>query len=57
MAIGDQGRSVPTTDDVDFSYFLKLEPTDRVGWSIYIYNITLAEANRVRKQLGLTPIY
>jgi hypothetical protein len=36
-----------------YEYFLEFEPVDMIGYSIYIYHITLSEANRVRKKLGL----
>lgn len=29
------------------------KPVDKVGYSIYIYHITLDEVNRVRRELGL----
>jgi hypothetical protein len=34
-------------------YFLHFEPEAMAGYSIYIYHITLDEANRVRRELGL----
>ncbi len=37
----------------EYEYFLKFEPVAMAGYSIYIYHITLDEANRVRKELGL----
>ncbi len=33
--------------------FQNLRPTSRAGYSIYIYDITLDDANRVRRKLGL----
>ena len=36
-----------------FRYFLHLQPVAMAGYSIYIYHITLDEANRVRRELGL----
>lgn len=39
--------------DRKYEYFLNFEPTELVGYSVYIYNISLEDANRVRKQLGL----
>jgi hypothetical protein len=38
-----------------YLYFLRLRPFALVGYSIYIYRISLAEANRVRVELGLPP--
>jgi hypothetical protein len=37
----------------EFHDFLRLEPVASAGYSIYIYHITLDEANRVRRELGL----
>lgn len=40
----------------DHSYFRFLEPVAMAGYSIYIYHITLDEANRVRRMLGLAEL-
>jgi hypothetical protein len=37
----------------EFTYFLNFEPVAMAGYSIYIYQITPREANRVRAKLGL----
>ncbi len=37
----------------EYEYFLRFEPVAMAGYSIYIYHITLDEANRVRRELGL----
>ncbi|HUG70870.1 MAG TPA: phospholipid carrier-dependent glycosyltransferase [Pirellulaceae bacterium] len=37
----------------EYDYFLALEPVAMAGYSVYIYRVTLPEANRVRKELGL----
>jgi len=37
----------------EYAYFLRLKPTDMVGYSIYIYHVTPDEANRVRREYGL----
>lgn len=39
-----------------FGYFLHLEPVAMAGYSIYVYHITLDEANRVRRELGLAEL-
>ena len=39
--------------DQRYRYFLNFEPVAMAGYLIYIYNITLGEANRVRRALGL----
>ncbi len=36
-----------------FEYFLRFQPCGVIGGTIYIYHITLEEANRVRRELGL----
>jgi hypothetical protein len=37
----------------EFGYFLGYEPVDIVGYSIYIYHLTLDDANRVRRKVGV----
>lgn len=37
----------------DYTYFKRFRPVAMAGYSIYIYRITLDEANRVRRELGL----
>jgi hypothetical protein len=39
----------------DLTYFRRFTPVDRIGYSLYVYRISLEEANRVRYALGLTP--
>lgn len=39
-----------------YEYFREFQPIARAGYSIYIYHITLAEAQRVRQLLGLPPL-
>jgi glutamine amidotransferase-like uncharacterized protein len=39
-----------------YQYFLDLKPKYRIGYSIYIYHITLEEANQLRQQYNLPPI-
>jgi uncharacterized membrane protein len=36
-----------------YRYFLNFSPAARVGYSIHVYHITLEDANRLRRQLGL----
>lgn len=36
----------------EYEYFLRFKPVAMVGYSIYIYHITLDDANRVRRELG-----
>ncbi len=40
----------------EYEYFLRLEPVATAGYSIYIYHLDVAEANRLRAQLGLPPL-
>lgn len=39
-----------------YEKFQKMMPIDSIGYSIYIYHITLEEANRVRREMGLPEI-
>jgi len=39
-----------------YRYFLNFQPVAMAGYSIYIYHITLDEANRVRRRNGLTEL-
>jgi hypothetical protein len=39
-----------------FSYFQRLKPIARCGWSIYIYRITPQECVKVRREMGLPPL-
>lgn len=36
-----------------YRYFLNFEPVAMAGYSIHIYHVTLDEANRVRRELGM----
>lgn len=36
-----------------YDYFLEFDPVDSAGYSIYIYHVTLPQANRVRRKLNL----
>jgi hypothetical protein len=52
------GTSDKTRRVADKSYacFRRFDPTATAGYSIYIYKIDCAQANRVRSQLGMPPI-
>ena len=39
-----------------FRYFLRFEPVASAGYSIYVYHVTLDEADRVRREMGLPEI-
>ncbi len=39
-----------------YEYFLHFEPVALVGYTVYIYHITVDQANRVRRELGLPDI-
>jgi hypothetical protein len=47
---GKGGKAWPSPS---YAYFLRFDPIAKAGYSIFIYHITLAEANRVRAELGL----
>lgn len=36
-----------------YTYFLRFEPVAMAGYSIYIYHVSLEDANRVRQEMGL----
>jgi hypothetical protein len=40
----------------DWTYFQRFQPVATAGYSIYIYHITLDDANRVRRELGLSEL-
>jgi 4-amino-4-deoxy-L-arabinose transferase-like glycosyltransferase len=37
----------------DYEYFLEFEPVDWIGYSMMVFHITVDEANRVRRKLGM----
>ena len=39
-----------------YAYFRHFEPAAMVGYTVYIYHISLEDANRVRQQLGLAEL-
>lgn len=42
--------------DNGYLYFLNFQPTATAGYSVYIYHITLEDANRIRSTMGLSDI-
>jgi hypothetical protein len=40
----------------EYEYFRFFRPIAKAGYSIFIYHITLEEANKVRAELGLPPL-
>ncbi len=42
--------------DRNFRYFLGVEPVAMAGYSIHVYHITLEDANRMRRELGLAEL-
>ena len=42
-----------TSEHLDYSYFQLLQPVATAGYSVYIYDVTLGEAERVRRELGM----
>lgn len=51
-AFDGAGRQVGIGGD-DFTYFQRLRPVAIAGRSIYIYHVTTADADRLRRQFGL----
>ncbi len=43
-------------DDQSNRYLHDLRPVDRVAYSIFVYHLTIEDANRARRELGLTTI-
>jgi hypothetical protein len=39
-----------------YEYFKQFEPITIIGYSIYIYHLTVEDANRVRREMGLSEI-
>jgi hypothetical protein len=39
-----------------YTYFQRLRPIDKAGYSLFIYRVTLEDANRVRRELSLPPL-
>ncbi len=52
-AVPDGRGSVKAAPAHAYSYFQHFTPIAKAGYSIFIYHITLEEANRVRRELGL----
>jgi hypothetical protein len=53
-ADGKGGRRVIPLHE--FEYFQYFRPIAKAGYSIFIYHITLEEANEVRRKFGLSPL-
>jgi hypothetical protein len=54
LLAGEPGGTNPI-DQNDYSYFHNFEPTAKSGYSIFIYRITAADADRIRARLGRPP--
>lgn len=52
-AVADGEGGWTWLDLYEYNYFLQFEPVARVGYGIYVYHITVDDANRVRRELGL----
>jgi hypothetical protein len=50
---GKWRKIAPSGEGNNFEYFQRFQPVDRIGGSMFVYHITLTEANRVRKALRL----
>ena len=40
----------------EFAYFLEFEPVEKIGYSIFVYRISVDDANRVRRKMGLSDV-
>jgi hypothetical protein len=60
--VGEPGKShrgktsAEYHNDPSCSYFTHFTPVDRIGYSMNIYHVSLAEANQLRQKLGLKPL-
>jgi 4-amino-4-deoxy-L-arabinose transferase-like glycosyltransferase len=52
---GDDDTQITINHD-SYRYFLEFNPVARVGYSVYIYHITPAEAESFRSRMGLPPL-
>jgi len=50
---GNYDQQIPTNG---YAYFQHFQPIARAGYAIFIYDISLEEANRVRQTIGLQPL-
>jgi hypothetical protein len=55
-ALDPNGEWASTHPGCDYTYFQRFEPMARIGYSTNLYNVALADANRVRRELGLAPL-
>jgi Dolichyl-phosphate-mannose-protein mannosyltransferase len=56
VANEEGGWTTISPDGLNYEYFLRFQPVDRVGYSIYIYRITPEEADEARRDMGLPPL-
>jgi hypothetical protein len=56
MHDGKGGMYWPRPDGVNFEYFARFRPVAMAGYSFQIVHVSLEEANRVRKELGLSQL-
>ncbi|MSR57927.1 MAG: hypothetical protein EXS05_09655 [Planctomycetaceae bacterium] len=52
-AVPDHEGNWHPADQQAYTYFQRLEPVAIAGYSIYIYHLTLDDANRLRAEMGL----
>ncbi len=56
MPDGQYGWVCALSADYDLTYFQRFSPVAYAGYSMHIYHITMEDANRVRRELGLTTL-
>lgn len=56
FSVADGRGGVQDMTPAYFASLLRREPVAMAGYSIYIYHITLEEANRVRREMGLEEV-
>lgn len=55
MPDGQGGLVRPKSELTDLSYFREFEPSARIGYSLYVYELSLERVNAVRLARGLRP--
>lgn len=54
--VRDQAGNIWSAEQDAYSYFRKLTPVARVGYSIFVYDVSLERANALRAEMGLSPL-
>ena len=52
----DQGGNLWNAEQDAYGYFRNLTPIERIGYSIFVYEVSLEQANALRVEMGLAPL-